>query len=233
MSDEQIKKDIADHLYWDQSVASSDITVEVSEGHVRLKGTTPSCNARRAANTDAVKIPGVISVKNDLLVKAPPEVSIPTDKEIKRRIHNVILYNAVVDPSMIKISVHKGQVTLEGVVDAYFKKVRIEEVVSMIEGVFCIENAITVVPTEKHTDEVIARDIESALKRRSDIDVNKLNVCVENGAVTLSGMVPNRATRDEVESIARHTAGVVNVIDKLGWLYSATWMSGVKGEING
>jgi osmotically-inducible protein OsmY len=70
-SSEHIKQDIVNQLYWDQTVDATNISVEASAGYVRLKGTVSSYGERRAAYADAVTIPGVVSVKNEIEVRKP------------------------------------------------------------------------------------------------------------------------------------------------------------------
>lgn len=46
-------------------------------------------------------------------------------------------------------------------------------------------------PTEQWSDEAIARNIEAALERNVNVDVNDITVEVDNGRVILSGVVPD------------------------------------------
>jgi len=216
INSEQIKKDIIDQLYWDRAVDASHIMVDVSDGRVTLKGSVPSLSARRTAYTDAVMIPGVVSVDDrELRVELPPALPAAIDDELKMRVEKVLSWNADIDATEITVSVNAGYVTLSGHVDAYWKKIQAEELVSDMLGVREVENALSVVPTESRTDKSIADDIMSALKRRIDVDINLVDVTVENGVVTLSGTVPNWSTLLDVERIPRYTAGVVEVINDL------------------
>ncbi|MFO7772953.1 MAG: BON domain-containing protein [Dehalococcoidia bacterium] len=216
INDEQIKKEVVDQLYWDQSVDASDVIVEVSDGRVTLKGTVPSLGTRTAAHTDALIIPGVLSVDNQLAVELPPALPAATDNEIKMRAENVLAWSADTHGTNISVSVAAGHVTLNGHVDTYWKKMRAEELVSDLIGVLRVENALSVTPTETLTDKLIAGDIMAALKRRMDLDINLVDVAVDNRVVTLSGTVPNWSALVDVERTARYTAGVVDVVNDLG-----------------
>lgn len=215
INDEQIKKGIVDELYWDQAVDASDVLVEVSNGRVTPNGTVPSLRARIVAHTDAAVIPGVISVDNKLTVELPPALPAITDDEIKTRVEGILSWNADIDATNITVSVTAGYVTLSGYVDTYWKKMQAEDLVADMSGVVEIENALSVTPTERLTDRLIADDIISALKRRTDLDINLVDVTVANGVVTLSGTVPNLSTRTDVERIAMRTAGVQYVYNDL------------------
>jgi len=215
ISDEQVKKDIVNQLYWDQMVDASDITVDVSDGKVTLAGSVPSFAARGAAYNDAVIIPGVNLVDSKLEVKLPPALQPVTDDEIKTMVEKVLHWNADIDATNITASVIGGRVTLNGYLDAYWKKTKASELVSDIFGVLEVDNAISVVPVEGSEDRVIADDIMMALRRSTDIDTNTIEVMVADGVVTISGTVPNWTAFKAAEHIADNTAGVVGVTNDL------------------
>lgn len=52
-TEEQIKRDVVDQLFWDIRVDASDVTVEVSNGTVTLRGTVPTYLAAKAAIDDS------------------------------------------------------------------------------------------------------------------------------------------------------------------------------------
>lgn len=216
ISDEQIKKDVVDQLYWDQAVNASGLVVKVDSRNVELQGGVPSFSARRAAYTAATMIPGVRSVDNALQVSVPPGAPSVSDGEIKSRVEKTLAWNASIDATNVAVLVSEGHVTLDGDVDAYWKKVRALELVADLTGVRDVEDALSVVPTERPKDEEIASDIMSALKRRVDLNVDQVDVTVNDGLVTLSGTVPDWSTSEDVGRTARYTAGVLGVVNALG-----------------
>lgn len=215
ISNEQIKKDIVDELYWDQAVDASGILVEVKDGIVRLSGTVPSASARRAAHNDAIMIPGVVSVEDNIIVRPSGGESSTTDDELRKKVEDVLNWNADIDDTNISVSVTSGKVTLRGFVDGCWKKVRAEELVGELAGVRNVINALSVVPTQDREDKTIADDIMSTLKRRTDVDINQIDVEVERGVVTLSGLTSNQSTLRDIDYIVRHTNGVTDVINNL------------------
>ena len=52
-TDQAIKRDLIDELYWDHRVDASDVKAEVVNGKVTLTGNVPSYSARSAAATAA------------------------------------------------------------------------------------------------------------------------------------------------------------------------------------
>jgi len=212
--EEEIKQDVVDQLAWDDRVNAAEIDVEVHDSTVVLRGSVPSWWARTSAVEDAESVPGVVLVEDQLTVRWPP-VYAPTDTELWDDVDRALRRNPNVDASRISIGVSDGTVSLDGTVDAYWKKLQAERIASDVTGVLEVENRLAVVPTSKITDERIASDIVGSLKRNALVDEERVDVMVSNGIVTLNGSVPNWATRRAVRRAAHLTPGVVNVHDNL------------------
>jgi osmotically-inducible protein OsmY len=209
--DNDIQKDIEDQLRWDSSVDESDIKLIVENGEVTLGGTVRTFREKRVAETNARVITGVVSVENNITVKHPTAATIPTDDEIAGNVRNMLIWNPILDEDKVDVTVHKGIVRLKGSVDSYWKKLRAEEIALDVRGVMDITNEIVVVPTEDQVDKTIAEDIINALKRNSHVNVDDINIEVEDGKVTLSGIVPKWQGIVAVRDAAFYTTGVTDV----------------------
>ena len=212
---ENVKQNIIDQLYWDDRVVASDIDVQVHNGTVELNGTVPTYDARLAAETDAMVVPGVAKVDNNLNVKYPSTEIMPTDEEIGANIRNILNWNSNIDSTSINVNVENGMVTLEGSVTSYWKKVLAEDLAFSVRGAINVTNKLSVVPTKDVVDEVVGNDIVNALDRNQNIDVESIDVKVNNGIVTLSGNVPDWNTRHQVYSTALYTKGVIDIVDEM------------------
>jgi len=215
ISEEKIKKDIVDQLYWDSRVDASEIKVKVDGNRVKLEGKVPNYSAKGAASADAWSINGVQEVDNFIDVEYPPSVSVPTDEEIKADIETSLELNLSIDAEDISISVTAGIVTLEGSVDAYWKKSRAESIASGVSGVLDIINKLTIVPSENFIDKEIAEDIIGSISRNFNVNAEKVDVKVEKGKVSLSGSVADWTAYRAVMDAAEFTAGVVDMDDNL------------------
>jgi osmotically-inducible protein OsmY len=212
----RIKSDILEQLIWDSRILSSNIEVTVkNEGEVVLKGNIPTLKEKKAAEKDAFLIPGVTSVENQIKVRYPESRIIPSDSELKQRLHTLLKLHYAIDLSGIQVQVSNGHVTLLGSVNAYWKKEETAEIVSALGGVLEVDNHLAVVPSEDVLDETIAREIERALKRNSGVNAEAITVKVENGKVTLSGTVKDHAASESARHTASYTAGVKEVTNTL------------------
>lgn len=213
---EDIKKDVVDQLYWDDRINASKVNIDVSEdGKVSLNGTVPHYRARDAAEQDAWSVAGVSSVENNLSVEFPETFTVPTDEDIKSNVETSLLLNDDIDSSEIDVSVVGGVVTLEGEIDAYWKKIKAENLTSETSGVISVRNKLSIVPTESVVDESIADSITSSIDRSFEVSVDDVTVKVKNGVVTLLGTVPDWNAYDAAMDAARYTAGVTDIKDEL------------------
>jgi hypothetical protein len=71
-SDEEIREDVEETLFYDTWVDADRIEVSVEEGVVTLRGTLPSYDEVRYAVDDAWDVDGVRGVRSELQVGAPP-----------------------------------------------------------------------------------------------------------------------------------------------------------------
>ena len=214
-TDEKIKLDVVRQLYWDSRVDGSNINVTVKDGVVVLSGAASSFLERKAAFEDAWSVSGVFSVENHLRVAAPIGVPIRGDSEIKVNIEKLLEWNPALEASEIKVSVQSSNVILEGVVDSFWKKVYAEELADGASGVIKVTNNLMVVPTKKVVDETIAKDVTEALQRNAAVNADSVGVKVENGLVTLTGIVENWGAKTAAFFAALYTRGVVHVDDRL------------------
>jgi osmotically-inducible protein OsmY len=213
--DEQIKKAVVDHLYWDSSVDSSEIKVEVAEAKVTLTGIVPSHRMMMAAVEDVWSVVGVREVENLLSVRFLPSFTPPSDAELQRSAKSVLAWNPDVYIDEIDVSVKGGMVTIKGTVDAYWKSWKVENLISNLRGVIDVENHLAVVPTESIVDKEIARHIEAAFNRNVYVFAEDVTVKVEHGKVTLVGKVPTWYARWKAFDTAALTPGVTHIDNEL------------------
>lgn len=215
VTDEKIKKEVVDQLYWDSRVDASEIDIEVDDGTVLLKGEAPDYGSKASASSDSWTIEGVTAVENDIQVNYPSTMTVPTDEDIASNIRTSLELDADIDATDIDISVTGGIVTLEGTVDAYWKKQRVEDVASNAEGVVDLVNKISIVPTEDFLDKDIAEEIIGSISRNFNVNEEEIDVIVKDGEVTLSGKVDDWNAYRAVLDAAEFTPGVKDVKDHL------------------
>lgn len=212
--EEQTKQELVDQLVWDDRVDASDVEVTVENGTVVLAGTVPHQHAYQAAEEDALATQGVRQVVN-LLQRTPSGEPVPTDDEIEDTVTRFLILNAELAAADIQVTVTDGLVTLDGTVDAYWKKDLAARVARQVTGVIDVVEVLSVVPTVELSDKAIAWDLVAALRRSPVVDAERVDVVVENGEVTLEGSVPSWLAYGAVHDAAQFTAGVIDVDNRL------------------
>jgi osmotically-inducible protein OsmY len=211
MINQQIKDQIIRRIYSDTRIHPQEITVEVSEGHVVLTGSVQSISAREAAESNTWAVPDVKIVDNRLRVRFPQDYIRPSDDSIVLSLIGLLSVDPDLYLEKINCSVIDGNIIIQGTVDKLYKKIRAGEIAKNAGGVLNVENKIIVVPQINSADQEIGQSITDKFFRNASADVKNISVKVENGHVTLIGTVPNRASFDFVEDMARYTDGVVDV----------------------
>jgi osmotically-inducible protein OsmY len=214
-TDEKLKKDVVDSLYWDSRVDASRIKVDVADGKVTLTGTLSDHTAIQAAESDVWTLSGVKTVVNRLKIHYPADITSPEDHQIKAFVEQALSWDSTLKSENIFISVVKGRIKLEGTVDALWKKFKAEDLIRDIAGVEDVVNELSVVPSRKAEDTAIAESIVAAMDRNAYLVVNQVNVKVQEGEVTLSGTVRDRLAYRIAVDIVRLTAGVKHIINNL------------------
>jgi len=136
-----------------------------------------------------------------------------TDAQIQTDVLAELKWEPRVQPNEIGVTVKDRVVTLTGWVDAYTKKSAAEDAAHRVHGVRAVANDIEVrLPTSaERTDADIAAAAVRALESDAGVSVNKLNITVSKGWVTLKGDVEWQYQKEDAERVVRRLSGVTGV----------------------
>ena len=136
-----------------------------------------------------------------------------TDEEIQRDVIAELRWDARVKPNEIGVQVKGGVVTLTGWVDSYMKKWAAEEAAHRVKGVKAVANDVEVrLPGDsQRTDADIAAAVVQALESDASLRLEKLDVTVAKGWVTLQGEVEWQYQKEDAERVVRRITGVKGV----------------------
>jgi osmotically-inducible protein OsmY len=138
-----------------------------------------------------------------------------TDAQIQSDVLAELKWDSRVQPNEIGVAVKDGVVTLTGSVDSYAKKWAAEEVAHRVRGVKAVANDIEVrLPVfAERTDADIAAAAVRALEWDALVPIEKLDVTVSKGWVTLKGDVEWHYQKQDAERVVRRLSGVKGVIN--------------------
>lgn len=210
-----IRDKIKEQLKWDTRIDASQIEVDVKDKKVELTGKVPSLVGKTTATVSTISVASGYQVDNQLEVAYPEGFEVPSDAELRNSVRVTLRSYPLIDETDIDVLVDKGNVTLKGTVDAFWKKQRAEQMTGTISGILDIKNNIAVVPSERVVDEEIGKQVVNALERDSRVDVSQVDVSVSDGVVTLRGDVPDWAGYAAALYCASNTVAVKNVMSDL------------------
>lgn len=136
-----------------------------------------------------------------------------SDQQIQADVLAELRWEPRVQQNEIGVAVKNGVVTLTGLVDSYTKRWAAEDAAHRVRGVKAVANDIEVrlSPDDRKTDADLAAALVRALEWDALVPVEKVEVTVSKGWVTLKGEVEWQYQRDDAERVARRLTGVSGV----------------------
>src|SRR2546426_2880992 len=144
-----------------------------------------------------------------------PYTTLFRSQDIQRNVLNELKWEPRVQPNEIGVAVKDGVVTLTGWVESYTKKWAAEEAAHRVRGVLAVANNIEVrLPSSaERTDADIAAAAIRALEWDAFVPVDRLDVTVSKGWVTLKGDVEWQYQKQDAERGGRGRVGGRGVAD--------------------
>lgn len=210
---------VKDALINDPAVDYNEVKVEVSDGEVFLTGTVDSWQEKKLAGFVAKGVPGVKALENHLDVDYSEERS---DADIEFDIQKAWEYDVRLDHTLMDADVEMGEVTLSGVVGSAAEK-RLAMGDAWVRGVKSVNSdQLTVerwardedLRKEKYvekTDQEVKEAVEDAFLYDPRVSPFDVRVEVDNGYVTLNGVVDNLQAKIAAEYDVRNVVGVFGV----------------------
>lgn len=141
------------------------------------------------------------------------DTTVRLDEQIRQEVLAELTWDARMQPHEIGVTVQNGIVTLTGRVDSLLKKWAAEQAAHRVRGVVAVANDLEIrLPTsDERTDAEIAAAAVQALEWDALVPVEKLEVTVSNGWVTLGGELEWQFQKSDAERVVRRLAGVRGV----------------------
>jgi len=142
-----------------------------------------------------------------------------TQSESDRQLREAVLLQLEWDPQIISrdinVAAADNVVTLTGFVHTYAEKYAAEKAAQGVYGVKALANDIEVKLRNARADPEIARDVIHAMSINVTVPETGIKVLVNEGFVTLDGLVEWDFQRKGAESCARTIPGVRGVFNHL------------------
>ncbi|MCP8462470.1 BON domain-containing protein [Pseudomonas sp. ZM23] len=211
------------------------LSVDVEKGRALLGGKVASEEQRNLAGQVAMSIEGISAVDNQITVdpalasgEAPRSDMAQRwdDTALAARVKARLLVEKHIDGLDIKVSSKGGAVILEGTAPSEEASQQASHLAAQTEGVASVDNRLKVVADgssgKKLEDSVsdaqaavsdawITSQIKADVLARHALGGLSIGVSTRDGVVSLSGVVPDDAERQQLIETARKTRGVREV----------------------
>ncbi|PWT96801.1 MAG: transport-associated protein [Terriglobia bacterium] len=144
---------------------------------------------------------------------APQAVAPQSDEALARQVrHEIVMYSQYTIWDNINFRVDNGNVELSGAVSQPYKKSDLGKIIQKVPGVTSVTNRLEVLPLSPMDDRLrlqVARAIfrDPALSRYGIQAVPPIHIIVDNGHVTLEGVVNNNLEK-QVAGMRASSAGL-------------------------
>src|SRR4051812_14710627 len=199
MSNEELRYDVEEELFWEPRVDNEAIAVSTDDGDVALRGTVGSFREKREAANAAKRVYGVAKVDNELSVRLL-DGDRRDDADVRGAVLQALMLDAAV-PSSIDASVKDGMVTLTGMAPFNYQRVEAEFVAGNVPGVISVDDQVELT-IEEPTPADVRHSIAKAFKRDASLDAEALSIDTLDGTVTLSGHVDSWVEHDAAVNAA-------------------------------
>ena len=219
-SDDRKIEDAATSSYNYKTVLADNVKVKSHDGVVTLTGTVQDKDDKALATDTVENLPGVVSVKNDVNVKATyPEHS---DGWMALKIRSRLLVKGNVSATSTKVAVKDGVATLTGTADNIAQKELTAAYAKDIEGVKSVKNDIAVndktagvTVGDKIDDASITTQVKYALLSHKSTSALKTKVTTTDGVVRVTGDVNSAAEKSLVTKLASDVRGTKSVTNDM------------------
>ncbi len=195
-----------------------DITATTDDAIVTLQGSAKVYIDKVDAGRKIDKIKNVDGVRNHVQV-----TSSAPDSELRDKLADKLAYDRIgygITFNALTLKVENGVATVGGDVRDYASRDSALAVVENTPGVKDVVDEINVLPTSQFDDDLrirVARAVYGApALNRYALDPQKpIRIIVDNGNVTLYGVVSSQLDKQVAETQARSVSGVFNVKNEL------------------
>ena len=182
-----------------------------------LSGTVPNLWAKQEAIGRALQVEGVVTVASELIITST-ESDETLAQDVGKAIQDYVHYTVF---DYIDGSITNGVVSLIGYVTSPpDKKGDIGERVARVRGVQQLENQIQILSPSSEDDRLrraIAAQVfrHDLFQRFANMPNPPFHIIVNRGVVTLVGVVQSKIEKLVMQSIVRHTWGILRVENHL------------------
>lgn len=220
LAGEELEERVNNLIDRDPVLSTYNLDVTVNDRNVILEGDVDSVWVRQYLEDEVSTLDGIVDIENRVTVVPTEDL---TDEQIAEDIMESIEIDPSVDAENVTLTVNDNKVTLEGEVTTFEARQDVKEIAQTTAGVVEVNNKLTVTSvfeedaglTISPEDSTIKADVRSQLLNDVLVEEGEIDVTVEDGVVTLSGVVDSSLEEEAAIDDAWSVYGVENVVDQI------------------
>lgn len=209
--DHLLELEVREELGYDPELKESRITVQATDGVIKLTGAVETFPDLERAARDAGAVGGVKAVDNQLLVGLLGAAI--ADHQIAVGCADALGADRSVPIGTVNVAVSDGWVTLTGKVHSHHQRQAARHAVGRVPGVRGVDNQLTL--TDDPIPGDVAGRIEKALERKAILAGSRIKVSSSGHTVYLDGATGSCAALAEAVDTAWSVQGVNEVVNHL------------------
>lgn len=187
ISDQAIKQAVHNEITAYRDITAPDLEIKVNQGMVTLDGQVNNLLDKRKIENLALMIKGVKGVVN--IIKVVPDIAAVSDQALRKHILSALAQDPAVELKDMDLLLDNGEVILKGSVQSWQERKLAENIVAGIQGVSAIDNQVQFIQQKNRPDQEISQEIKRMFDYNVQIDNGLVDIKVDNGWVSLSGVV--------------------------------------------
>ncbi len=202
-----------DHAELDQH---GSVQVAVAGGVATLTGTVDNLGSKLDAENAARKVRGVTQVIDNIQVNT----TVSDAQVLEQARHEIVMYYGYTIFDNVELAAHNGTLRVAGQVTEPFKKNDIGKILERVNGVAVLDNNLDVLPLSDFDNRLrlqVARAIygDPNFVNYANLARPPIHIIVNNGNVTLEGVVANSFDKTKANMDALHAGLSFSVVDHL------------------
>lgn len=207
LPDQEVADAIEDEILIDNAILLNNIDVSVQNGIATLSGQVDNILAKERAARIAGVVRGVKNVVNRIEVKPRHDWS---DETLATNVRTELLLDPATESYEVDVNAKDGVIILNGTVDSRQERILAAKVAKGVAGVIGLDNRIDVKYDVDRPDAELKPEIRKRLKWDVLVDDAMIHIQVDDGAVSLTGVVGSAAEKQRAK-INAWVAGVKSV----------------------
>ncbi len=208
-TDQELCQEVERELEWDPSARCERVTVEVHQGAVTLHGVVAVHSERVAAERAALRIGGVVDVKNEIELQ-PVVADDPDDTAIGEAFQRKLETHVELQQLTVQASVDERWLTLSGDLETWEQHEEALRVARNVAGIRGLTDQLSV-RADRPSAVVVRARIREAFERHGCSTEHLPQVQLTGRVVTLVGRVPSDEERFLALEAARSVDGIHTV----------------------